>query len=288
MTAVFRTISEIRTWILELRTAGQVIGLVPTMGALHEGHLSLIRVSKSTCDRTILTVFVNPTQFGPGEDLENYPKNFDRDLRLATELGVDAVFHPTTAEMYPEPTVIFVEPGKLAGLLCGQFRPGHFRGVATVVAKLFHICEPHMAYFGQKDGQQSVIIQRMVRDLNLPVQIEICPTVRELDGLAVSSRNSYLSAEDRQKAAVLYRALQAAETMVRSGVRSRIRLEDRMQEVLRSEQDMEIQYAHVVDRETLEPLPGVMPESMLGAMAAVAVRIGSTHLIDNIILGQAD
>ncbi len=284
MTAVFRTIPEIRAWVLEQRTAGQVIGLVPTMGALHEGHLSLIRASKSACDRTILTVFVNPTQFGPGEDLEHYPKDFDRDLRLASGLGVDGVFHPATAEMYPEPLVTFVEPGSLAGLLCGQFRPGHFRGVATVVAKLFHICEPHRAYFGQKDGQQAVVIQRMVRDLNLLVRIEICPTVREADGLAVSSRNSYLSAKERRKATVLYRALQAAETMVRSGVRSTTRIEDQMQEVLRSEKDVEIQYARVLDRETLDQMQELVP----GAMVAVAVRIGTTRLIDNIILGQAD
>ena len=214
MITILRTVSEARAWIAEQRRAGLSVGLVPTMGALHEGHLSLIRRSAAECTRTILTIFVNPLQFGPGEDFERYPRTWERDLELASGAGAHAVFAPEPGEMYSGAQEIVVDPGRLAEPLCGAFRPGHFRGVATVVAKLFNIIQADRAYFGQKDAQQVIILQNMVRQLNIPMEIVVCPIVREADGLALSSRNVYLSAEDRAKALVLSGALREAERKV--------------------------------------------------------------------------
>jgi pantoate--beta-alanine ligase len=280
MTAVLETIPAARQWVREQRSAGLTLGLVPTMGALHEGHLSLIRRARQRCDRTLLSIFVNPLQFGPGEDYERYPRDFERDRALAEREGIDGVFHPDAKEMYPEPLLVTVSPGKLSEPLCGVLRPGHFEGVATVVAKLFQILQPDRAFFGQKDAQQAVIVQRLVEDLNLPVEIEICPTVREPDGLAMSSRNRYLSAQERSQAAVLYRSLKKAEALVRAGVRDAARVEQEMREMIQAVPAAELDYARVVDRRNLGPVRTIDGE----VLAAVAVRFGKTRLIDNRIL----
>jgi len=284
MTVVLRTIAEARAWVRAERGAGRTLGLVPTMGALHEGHASLFRRARAECDRAAISIFVNPTQFGAGEDYERYPRTWESDLRMAEREGVDAVFYPEAGEMYTEPPLVTVHPGKLGKTLCGPSRPGHFRGVATVVAKLFHILQPDRAFFGQKDAQQVIIIQRMVTDLNFPVAIEVCPTVREPDGLAMSSRNRYLSAEERKNATILYQVLRCAETMFKGGVRDSSRLEQEMerqiQEMIRATPGAELDYARVVDRWSLQPMGAIDRE----ALVAVAVRFGKTRLIDNLIL----
>jgi pantoate--beta-alanine ligase len=280
MTNVLRTISAARQWVREPRAAGRSLGLVPTMGALHEGHLSLFRLARASCHRVAISIFANPTQFGPGEDYERYPRPFENDLALATKEGVDAVFAPEESEMYSGEAAIFVEPGKLGGVLCGASRPGHFRGVLTVVAKLFHILQPDCAYFGQKDAQQAILIRRMVAELNFPVAIEVGPTVREPDGLALSSRNRYLTSEERARATILCRSLRCAEAMLHSGVRDAARLEQEMQRMIGDTPGAALDYARVVDTGTLEPA-GVIDREVL---AAVAVRFGKTRLIDNLLI----
>lgn len=280
MIAILRTIAEARAWVAGQRRAGWTVGLVPTMGALHEGHLSLIRRSAAECQRTIFTIFVNPLQFGPGEDYERYPRTWERDLELAGGAGAHAVFCPETAEMYAGAQEIAVEPGRLAEPLCGAFRPGHFRGVATVVAKLFNIIQADRAYFGQKDAQQVIILQNMVRQLNIPMEIVVCPIVREPDGLALSSRNVYLSAEERTKALVLSRALREAERQVQAGERDVARLEAAMRALIEAVPGATIDYARVVDPVALADLNVLRGP----ALAAVAVRFGGTRLIDNVIL----
>jgi pantoate--beta-alanine ligase len=277
---VLRRISDARQWVQEQRRAPPSLGLVPTMGALHEGHLSLFRLARATCERVAISIFVNPLQFGPGEDYERYPRPFEQDLALAEKEGVDAVFVPDAAEMYPAEAAILVEPGKLGEVLCGASRPGHFRGVLTAVAKLFHILEPDRAYFGQKDAQQVVLIRRMVEELNFPVSIEAGPTVRELDGLALSSRNAYLLPEQRQSATVLYRALRCAEALLHRGVQEGGCLEQEMQRMIRETPGAELDYARVVDPRTLEPVSTIDRT----ALAALAVRFGKTRLIDNLLI----
>ena len=280
MTAVLRTIAATRQWVRVERTAGHSIGLVPTMGALHEGHLSLVRRSRQRCHCTIVSIFVNSLQFGPGEDYGRYPRVFDQDLSLLEGEGVDAVFHPEPQEMYPEPLSFTVTPGRLGEPLCGASRPGHFAGVATVVAKLLNIVQPDCAFFGQKDAQQALIIQRMVEDLNFPLEVEVCPTVREPDGLAMSSRNAYMTPDERSRATALYRALQAAEALARSGVRDAARLEQEMIAVIRSTPGAELDYARVVNPRSLEPV-----QHMDGpVLATLAVRFGKTRLIDNMTI----
>ncbi len=283
MTLLLRTIAEARDWVCEQRRTGRSLGLVPTMGALHEGHLSLFRRARATCDRAAISIFVNPLQFAAGEDFERYPRDLECDLALAGREGMDATFCPEAAEMVPAASSTFVDPGRLGEVLCGAFRPGHFRGVATVVAKLFHILQPDRAFFGQKDAQQALIIQKMVTDLNFPVRIEVSPTVREPDGLALSSRNAYLSAAERAQAPVLYRALRHAETLLASGVRQASRLEQEMQAMIRTVPGAQLDYVRVVDCRTLEPVTQVEGE----VLAAVAVRFGKTRLIDNLVLGQS-
>ena len=282
MTVVLRTIPETRRWVQTERTSSGALGLVPTMGSFHEGHLSLIRRARQSCDRTIVSIFVNPLQFGPGEDYESYPRDFERDLSLATQEGVDAVFHPEEGEMFPSGLVESVGVGKLGEALCGASRPGHFQGVATVVAKLFHVVQPDRAFFGQKDAQQALIIRTMVLNLNWPLQIEVCPTVREADGLAYSSRNRYLSVEERTQATVLYRSLRLAESLIHSGERNAASVEQQIQkqiqQVIRAVPEAEIDYARVVDPATLEGLQQIRGE----VLAVVAVRFGKTRLIDNL------
>jgi pantoate--beta-alanine ligase len=283
MTTVLETISAARMWVRGERSAGNTIGLVPTMGAFHEGHLSLMRRALLQCERVIVSVFVNPLQFGAGEDFERYPRDFSSDLGLAEKENVDALFYPGTPEMYPEPQVVLVQPGKLGEVLCGRSRPGHFTGVATIVAKLLNIVQPNRVYFGQKDAQQAVIIERMIEDLAFGVRLEICPTVREADGLAMSSRNTYLSPEQRADAAILYRALCHAATLIRGGERDAARVEQAMREMVSSVAGAKLDYAAVVDRENLEAVRDVDRKVLLG----IAAWFGKTRLIDNVIVGTS-
>ena len=270
--------------VAEMRRARQQmagsVGLVPTMGALHEGHLSLVRHARAGDDTVVASIFVNPTQFGPGEDYARYPRDPDRDLALLRDLGTDVVFMPPVEEMYPEGFDTYVEVEKLTRVLEGAHRPGHFRGVATVVTKLFNIVQPHRAYFGQKDAQQLVVIRRLTRDLGLPVEVVGLPTVREPDGLAMSSRNAYLSPEERRAAPVLHRSLEAAEEMWRAGVRDASVVRQRMNEVLAAEPLARVDYVSVADAETLEELE----TAGRPALVSLAVQIGGTRLIDNVTL----
>ena len=220
---VATTIAEIRACVSQARAAGKTVGFVPTMGALHVGHVSLINAAAARCDFVVVSIFVNPTQFGPGEDFEKYPRPVEKDLALCQENGVDAVFAPSPAEMYPRQNLTWVTVEKVSEPLCGRFRPGHFRGVATVCTKLFNIVGADAAFFGQKDAQQVAVIQRMVADLNMPLEIVVCPTVREPDGLAISSRNQYLSPQERKEATVIYRALQRSAELIRAGKTDRSR-----------------------------------------------------------------
>lgn len=255
-------------------------GFVPTMGYLHEGHLSLVRRARAENDRVAVSIFVNPTQFGPHEDYARYPRDLERDLRLLEPLGVDLVFVPSVEEMYPPGFQTWVIVEEVSRPLEGASRPGHFRGVATVVAKLFNILQPDRAYFGQKDAQQTVVIRRMVQDLNIPVEIVICPTVREPDGLAMSSRNTYLNPEERRAATVLFRALQAAKARYEAGERDAERLREAMREVIRAEPLARIDYVSVAHPETLQELERVEGPALL----SLAVYIGTTRLIDNLML----
>lgn len=255
-------------------------GFVPTMGYLHEGHLSLVRRARAENDRVAVSIFVNPTQFGPHEDYARYPRDLERDLRLLEPLGVDLVFVPSVEEMYPPGFQTWVIVEEVSRPLEGASRPGHFRGVATVVAKLFNILQPDRAYFGQKDAQQTVVIRRMVQDLNIPVEIVICPTVREPDGLAMSSRNTYLNPEERRAAMVLFRALQAAKARYEAGERDAERLREAMREVIRAEPLARIDYVSVAHPETLQELERVEGPALL----SLAVYIGTTRLIDNLML----
>jgi pantoate--beta-alanine ligase len=280
MIAVQRTIPEARAWVERQRRAGHTLGLVPTMGALHEGHLSLFRSARAQCDRVVISIFVNPLQFGPSEDYQRYPRPFEEDLAKAEREGMDAVFAPDVPEMYPPGAAITVDPGPLGDVLCGASRPGHFRGVLTVVAKLFHILQPGRAYFGQKDAQQLALIRRMVEEMNFPLEIVGCPTVREADGLALSSRNAYLTPEQRAHATVLYRALQGAEATLRNGVRDASRLEQEMARMIHAAPGAALDYTRVIDPVTLAPA-GIIEK---GALAAVAVRFGATRLIDNLLI----
>jgi pantoate--beta-alanine ligase len=256
------------------------VGLVPTMGYFHEGHLSLIRQAKAECKSVVVSIFVNPTQFGPNEDLAKYPRDLERDLKLIESLGVDLVWTPTVEVMYPGGYQTWVEVEALTRGLEGTMRPGHFKGVATVVAKLFNGVQPQKAYFGQKDAQQAAVIRQMTRDLNFPIEIVVCPTVREEDGLAMSSRNKYLEGEDRKAALVLYRALSAAKEAYEAGERNAEELRRRMKEVIAAEPRAQMQYISCADYDTLEELETVKGKTLL----SMAVLIGKTRLIDNFVL----
>jgi len=261
------------------RMSGMTIGFVPTMGYLHEGHLSLIRAARADCDTVVLSIFVNPTQFGPHEDYHRYPRDLERDLELARSTGVNLVFAPTADAMYPHGYSTFVEVEGLTDRLEGAFRPGHFRGVATVVLKLFNIVQPHRAYFGQKDYQQLLVIRRMVSDLNLPVEIVPMPTVREPDGLAMSSRNTYLSPEQRRAALAIPRALERCREALQSGERKAWVVKRAGIEVIDAEPSLKLDYLAVADPETLAE-PDIVGTS---AVVLIAARCGSTRLIDNVI-----
>jgi len=263
-----------------IRSRGGRLGLVPTMGALHEGHLSLIRAAKAKSDVVASSIFVNPTQFGPNEDFSRYPRDLEKDLALLERDGVDLVFVPSVEEMYPQQSVTWVAVEGLSDRLCGKSRPGHFRGVATVVAKLFNIVEPDIAFFGQKDAAQVAIIRRMVRDLNMPVQIEVCPIVREPDGLAMSSRNAYLSPEQRQDALVLFRSLLRVRELFADGERNPAILIKAAKNVLSGSSAVRLDYFEIVDPDELTPLALINQP----ALVAVAAFVGNTRLIDNIVL----
>jgi pantoate--beta-alanine ligase len=271
------TLTELRSERLSF--AGRV-GLVPTMGYLHEGHLSLVRRAREDCDHAVVSIFVNPTQFGPREDLSKYPRNLDRDLSLLEPLGVDLVWIPTAEIMYPHGFQTWVEVETITQPLEGSMRPGHFRGVTTVVAKLFNAVQPHNAYFGQKDAQQAAVIRQMTRDLNFPIDVVVCPIVREPDGLAMSSRNVYLDPEQRKAATVLWRALQAAKEVYDNGERDAETIRGKIKEVLASEPLAQVQYISCADYDTLEELETVTGKTLL----SMAVFIGKTRLIDNLIL----
>jgi pantoate--beta-alanine ligase len=277
---IITTISDMQSLADSLRKEGRTMGFVPTMGFLHEGHVSLMRRARKACDVVIVSIFVNPTQFGPNEDLDRYPRDVAGDSAKCESAGVDVLFMPTAAGMYPEKPSVFIAVEGISDVLEGAVRPGHFRGVATVVAKLFNIVKPHKAFFGQKDYQQCAVIRRMVKGLDMDVDVAVLPTVREPDGLAMSSRNSYLSADERRKAAVIHRALSAAEQLARTGTKEPEALKNRVQAVLREEKGIELDYIEVADHETLEPLSSVKDVMVL----LVAVRIGRTRLIDNLVI----
>jgi len=277
---IAHSIEEVRSLLRRSRLEGRTIGLVPTMGALHEGHLSLVAASRARCDLTVVSIFVNPTQFGEGEDFESYPRDLDADAALLADAGVDAIFAPTTAVMYPEGAVTRVDPGPLADVWCGASRPGHFVGVATVVTKLLSIVGPDVAFFGEKDFQQLRVIKRVVADLDLPVHIVGCPIVREADGLALSSRNRYLTPEQRSHALVLSRSLGEVRARVEAGETDAAKLQTELAAAINAQPGVELDYAAVVDAQTLERLTELRREGR----ALVAARVGSARLIDNVAL----
>ncbi len=277
---IARTASDVREQVRQARGRGMTIGLVPTMGALHVGHASLIRAARQETGFVVVSIFVNPTQFGPNEDFSRYPRSWEGDLELCRQEGADLVFAPTADEVYPTGFRSYVEVTELQDVLCGRSRPGHFRGVATVVLKLLNMVQPDVAYFGQKDAQQTRIIRQMVQDVNVPVRIQVCPIVRDADGLAVSSRNAYLGPEERKHAAALYRALRAAKTLVEAGERDPAKVRQAMLGVIEATPGAALDYAELVDGDALRPVEAVRGQ----VLAVLAVKFGATRLIDNLML----
>ncbi|WIW71988.1 pantoate--beta-alanine ligase [Anaerosinus gibii] len=279
---VLTTVAEVKSFVRAVKKAGKTIGLVPTMGALHEGHLTLMRHAKKNADVVIASVFVNPTQFGPNEDFDAYPRGFSRDCEKLDSVGVDAVFHPSAEEMYPKGYTAYVTvDGDITNKLCGAKRPGHFRGVATVVTKLFNITEADKAFFGQKDAQQVVVIKRFVRDLNMNVEVNMVPIVRAEDGLALSSRNKYLSDKEKKAALVLSKSLKEAQKAFKSGKKSVTELKALITEKIQAEPLAQIDYIDIYTFPDLEECEMIAKE----ALVALAVKFGTTRLIDNTILG---
>jgi pantoate--beta-alanine ligase len=274
---VVETINEIKQLRLKLP---EPVGFVPTMGYLHEGHLALVRQARAENSSVLVSIFVNPTQFGPQEDFDKYPRNPKRDLAMLEKEGVDLVFMPSVAEMYPSQFDSWVEVGKVAERLEGATRPGHFRGVATVVAKLFNIVQPDKAYFGQKDAQQALVIKKIVADLDMNLEVVIVPTVREPDGLAMSSRNTYLNPEERKAATVLYQALSLAQKLWSQGEKDAQTIRQQMTDLIKKQPLADIDYISIADAETLDELDKVRPP----AVVSLAVRIGKTRLIDNVVV----
>lgn len=274
------TIKEVRETVKAWKREGLCVGLVPTMGYLHEGHQSLMKEARKECDKVVVSVFVNPMQFGPGEDLDSYPRDMNRDMAVCEEAGVDLIFHPEPSEMYHDDFSSFVDMNTLTGNLCGKTRPVHFRGVCTVVSKLFHIVTPDKAYFGQKDAQQLAVIRHMVEDLNEDIEIVGCPIIRESDGLAKSSRNTYLNEQERKAALCLSRAVFAGQKMVLDGERDTAKIRQAMVEIIKEEPLARIDYVQIVDFRTLEDTDVI--EGPI--LAAMAVYIGKTRLIDNFIV----
>ena len=276
---LLKTIKEIRVAVAQARRQGKTIGFVPTMGALHAGHSSLIQKARAGCGCIVVSIFVNPTQFGPTEDFGHYPRTLEEDTRLCESLRVDCVFAPSVEEMYPQKNLTWVDVEQLTAGLCGASRPGHFRGVTTVCAKLFHIVLPDKAYFGQKDAQQAVVIRRMVEDLNFPMEVIVCPTVREADGLAISSRNRYLSPEQRRQAVCLYQALCRCKEQVQQGTISSRELIEQMNQIV-SKAGAQAEYISIVDSRTLQSMESLTAD----ALVALACRGGTTRLIDNMLI----
>ncbi len=276
------TIPELRAWVRATKSRGRRIGLVPTMGALHEGHLALVDAARSGSDEVVMSIFVNPTQFGPQEDLSRYPRDLGRDRALAENRGVAVLFVPTVEAMYPAGAEVRVVPGRAAARWEGEFRPGHFAGVLTIVAKLFHLAEPDNAWFGRKDFQQATLIQQMVRDLDFPVGVEVVRTVRERDGLALSSRNTFLSLPDRAQALGLSRALAAAASAFQSGERRSAALDHVIRGGLAVHPGVEVEYIAIADPQTLEPVSSADEDTVV----LLAARVGSTRLIDNVTLSE--
>lgn len=263
-----------------LRARGKRIGLVPTMGYLHEGHLSLVREAKQQSDIVVMSIFVNPTQFAPSEDFEDYPRDFNRDVKLAETAGCDIIFYPDVNHVYPMNYLTFVTVEKITEVLCGASRPAHFRGVTTIVAKLFNIVKPHLAVFGQKDAQQAIVIKRLVEDLNFNIQIIVAPIIREEDGLAMSSRNIYLTPGQRKQATILYQSLMAAKKLIEAGERKAQAIKAHIREIIETQPEAVIDYIEIVDTMGLEPQIILKGETLI----ALAVRIGKPRLIDNIIV----
>ncbi|SFC81473.1 pantoate--beta-alanine ligase [Pragia fontium] len=280
MVQIVKTISEVRDTVKAWKKAGYQVGFVPTMGYLHEGHQSLMSAAKADNHKVVVSIFVNPMQFGPNEDLASYPRDIDKDQQLCQQAGVDLIFHPDASEIYAEDFCSFVDMTGLTEELCGRSRPAHFRGVCTVVSKLFNIVQPDKAYFGQKDAQQLAVIRRMVRDLNIDVQVIGCPIVREADGLAKSSRNSYLNAEQRQAALCLSQAISLGQQLVQRGERNCQKITSSMQSIITQQPLARVDYITIVDAETLRPIEQIH-QSIL---CAIAVYIGNTRLIDNFIV----
>lgn len=277
---VVRGIKQMAAAAKIIKAKGRTVGLVPTMGALHEAHLSLIRRARRENDSTVVSIFVNPAQFAPAEDFKRYPRDIKGDARLCKKEGVDILFYPGVKEMYPADYKTYVTVEGLSDYLCGRSRPGHFRGVATVVTKLFNIVAPDSAYFGQKDAQQAAIIKRLVRDLNLPVKIKVMPVIRDKDGLALSSRNIYLSGAERKEAAVLFSALKLAKGLVNKGLRDPRAVIRRVSGLIKTKKKARIDYVSVVDLENLEPVKKIKENCLI----ALAVWLGKTRLIDNITI----
>lgn len=280
---IITTVSKMKSISRDSRTAGLRIGFVPTMGFLHDGHLSLVHIAQENSDVVVVSIFVNPTQFGQNEDLDSYPRNIERDKSLCEDLGVDYLFYPAVDEVYDPDCSVYVDENEVSCGLCGAKRVGHFKGVLTVVAKLFNMVLPDVAVFGQKDAQQAALIKRMVRDLNFPVEILVGPIVREKDGLAMSSRNTYLSDKDRSDAVWLNKALLQAKTMFQNGIVDSLKLEKSMRDILDAEApDIETEYIEVVDSSTMKPVIKADNNSLI----AIAAKVGHTRLIDNRILHE--
>jgi len=274
----FRNIKKLQKFIIGLKKIGKTIGFIPTMGYLHEGHLSLMRQSKKENNISVISIFVNPIQFGPKEDFKKYPRDFKRDEKLAKSAGVDIIFYPSIEQMYPAGYLSYVEVEKLSNLLCGASRPGHFRGVTTVVAKLFNIVQPDIAYFGQKDAQQARIIQKMTQDLNMPIKVKVMPIIRESDGLAMSSRNMYLSSQERKDALILNRALKEARRLIKTGVRDSRTIISTINYLISAKHTAKIDYVKIVDPQTLTEVKKIEKSVLI----ILAVWIGKTRLIDNL------
>jgi pantoate--beta-alanine ligase len=273
-------ISRMSTFVKMMKKEGKSIGFVPTMGHLHEGHLSLVKTAKKHTDVAVMSIFVNPMQFGPKEDYERYPRDLKRDEELAREAGVDVVFNPSAKDIYPEDYATYVTVEKLTDTLCGQSRPGHFRGVATIVTKLFNIVKPDVAYFGQKDMQQALMVKKMACDLNMDVDVKIMPIVREKDGLAMSSRNIYLSQEQRKDAAVLHQSLKHAEAMVKQGERDARKIIRSIEEMIASKPTAKMDYVKIVNTRELKDIKTISQEALI----ALAAYFGNTRLIDNTVI----
>lgn len=281
MIKVFKTIQGTQRFIKGQKEKGKLIGFVPTMGYLHEGHLSLIREARRENDLVVISIFVNPTQFGPKEDYRKYPRDFKRDEKLAESEGVDVIFYPSVKEMYQDRYRTYVEVTDITERLCGKSRPSHFKGVATVVTKLFNIVLPDVAYFGQKDAQQAIVIKRMVEDLNMDLKIKVMPIIREPDGLAMSSRNVYLSEKERMDALALYESLNLAKRLIKSGMRNAQKIKSQMRRLIDSKESARIDYISISDLKDLREIKYIKKDTLI----ALAVWVGKTRLIDNIIVG---